>query len=148
MKRPVNVYREMLQEELSAFRPVASREEILDCLEKNRNEARSEVLQAGWPSDQRAARLIWAGIGFLAFGRLDRLEETLQTILAFPQSANYSACRYYVPAIERLLPLPSHLRLTDNPQGVLEWFRTHADQIQWDEELGKFVYAKSEVHLS
>src|SRR4029078_6919579 len=119
--------------------PVVRRAEIVDCLENYWNEARSEAIPIQWPSDQRAARLIWAGVGFLAFGRLDYLKETLQTISAFPQSANYSTCRYYVLAIERLLPLPGHLHLADHPEGILDWFQSNADKLKWSEDLGRFI---------
>ena len=148
MDRPADVFQEMLRQELSAFRPVVKRAEVLGCLEEYWNEAQNQSVPMRWPADQRAARAVWAGIGFLIFGRLDHLKDTLQTIVAFPQSANYSTCRYYVPAIEKLLPLPGHLRLADNPAAVLDWFQSHADQIQWNEELGQFTYVDSEVHLN
>jgi len=146
MDRPADVFQEMLRQELSTFRPVVKRSDVLGCLQEFWDRAQSEAASLSWPADQRAARAIWAGIGFLVFGRLDHLEDTLLTIATFPQSAAYSTCRYYVPAIERLLPLPDHLRLANDPLGVLHWFQSHADEIQWDEEHGRFTDIKSKVH--
>jgi hypothetical protein len=84
MDRPADVFQEMLRQELSTFRPVVQRSEMLGCLEEYWNGAQSESVPMRWPADQRAARAIWAGIGFLVFGRLDHLEDTLQTIVASP----------------------------------------------------------------
>jgi hypothetical protein len=133
----------MLRKELSVFRPVADRVEILDCLESYWNEASKEDGRLQGPADQRAARRIWAGVGCLAFGRPEHLEDTLLTMMRFSGVAGYVACRYYTPGIQRLLPLPDDLSPVENPRAVLSWFRQNRDAIRWDEEAGMFVRDES-----
>src|SRR5580704_14776381 len=101
MKRPVDIYREMLNKEMSVVRPVTHQEQI-DCLEANWTEASDERQHLDWPAAQRAARRIWAGLGLLAFGRLEHLKDTVKAILDCPQAATYKICRYYISAAKKL----------------------------------------------
>lgn len=143
MTEPVSVYREMLVKELSVFRAVTERDEILVWLNNYWTELTKESPSAELLAEERAARLIWVGVGFLILGQLDHLEDTLRTMVRFPQSANYSACRYYVSGIQRLLPLPSGLSPSADPAAVLDWFQSNRYKLLWAEQLGRFVSHES-----
>ncbi len=139
MQKAVDVYREMLKREMSFFSDVTEEKAILDCLETYWQQASEEPSQYRWPVDQRAARLIWAGAGFLTFGRTNHLEETLRLFLLHPNAADYKACRYYIPVFRKLLPMPADLSPEKTPFDVLVWVRAHRDQLHWDEVNGRFV---------
>jgi hypothetical protein len=140
MARLVDTYRDLYRGDLSAFHPVKGEKEILDGLEQNWKAASEESANNKWPPEQRAARRIWAGIGFLVFGCLHHFRETLETIKRFPQAATSLTCRYYVPAIDKLLPLPTNISSTGNLNAVLDWFQSNSVRLQWEESEGKFVH--------
>jgi hypothetical protein len=147
MTRPVDVYREMLQKDVSGPHPSSS-EEILACLESNWTKAGEEHEESQWPADQRAARKLWAGLGFLAFGRLDHLEETLQILQANPRAATSKASRYYVSALQKLLPIPEGLSPAEQPAVALRWWTSVRQRLVWSEEAGQFVDTSQAVAAS
>jgi len=130
----------MLQKDVSGPHPATS-EEILVCLESYWTKAGEEYEESQWPAEQRAARKLWAGLGFLAFGRLDHLEETLKIIQAYPRAATSKASRYYVSALKKLLPLPEALSPTEQPADLLRWWSSVCHRLAWSEEAGQFVEA-------
>lgn len=143
MNRPVDTYRDLYRTDLSVFRPVKGEKEILASLEENWKEASKKSVNIQWPLEERAARRIWAGVGFLVFGRLRYLMETFETIEQYPQAAKDVTCRYYVPAIDKLLPLPRNMSPISNPKAVLEWLKADFDRLQWSEKAGRFVCSAS-----
>jgi len=134
----------MLQKDVSGPHPATS-EQILACLESSWTKAGEEHEESQWPADQRAARRLWAGLGFLAFGRLDHLEETLKIILANPRAATSKASRYYVSALQKLLPLPEGLSPAKQPADALRWWSSVCHRLVWSEEAGRFVEAPHTV---
>ncbi len=138
MTRPVDVYREMLQKDVSGPHP-ATRAEILACLESYWAKTGEEHEDSQWPTEQRAARRLWAGLGFLAFGSLDHLEETLKVLQAYPRAATSKASRYYMSALRKLLPLPEGLSPAEQPAEVLRWWNSVRGTLAWSEDAGQFV---------
>jgi hypothetical protein len=147
MTRSVDVYREMLQKDVSGPHPATS-EEILTSLESNWTQAGEEHKESQWPADQRAARRLWAGLGFLAFGRLDHLEETLKIIQAHPRAPSSKVSQYYVSALQKLLPLPEGLSPAEQPAETLQWWTSVREKIVWSEEAGQFVDSTRAVAAS
>jgi hypothetical protein len=138
MTRPVEIYREMLEKGVSGPFPATS-EEILASLESYWTKVAEESEESQWPADQRAARRLWAGLGFLAFCRLDHLEETLKIIQAYPRAATSKASRYYVSARQKLLPLPDGLSPAEQPADALRWWTSVCQRLVWSEEACQFV---------
>src|SRR4051794_5360266 len=144
MTRPVDVYREMLQKDVSGPHP-ATREEILASLESYWTKAGEEHDESQWPAEQRAARRLWAGLGLLAFGRLDHLEDTFRILQAHPRAATAKASRYYMSALQQLLPLPRGLSPAQQPADALRWWNSVCQRLVWSEEAGRFVEATHPV---
>jgi hypothetical protein len=144
MTRPVDVYREMLQKDVSGPRP-ATTEETLATLDLYWTKTSDQHDANEWPIGQRIPRRIWAGLGLMAFGRLGHLEETLKIIQAYPGAASSKTCRYYLSAIQNLLPLPDRLSPVKHIHDVLRWWRSISDRLVWSEEEGRFIETPDKV---
>jgi hypothetical protein len=136
MTKPAQIYREMIEEEFSTLRPALAGISVTEWLQSAWELYRASQQQ---PEENRAARMVWAAVGLLAYGRTDHVEEMLKLIERFPKCTDYKACRYYVQGIKQLLPLPEELSPTQNPRETLKWFSDNAAKLLWDEEQGRVV---------
>jgi hypothetical protein len=73
------------------------------------------------------------GIGLLAYGHLEVIEDVLENL---PDGRNNA--RTLVSAIPALLPIPYH---PFDAKKTREWFQAHRDHLVWSEEHGKFLLA-------
>jgi hypothetical protein len=144
VRKPAENYRDMLRKEMSVFRAVTEPSEIVQCLTTYGEEALNYDKYPYWTEDERAARLIWSGLGFFILGCIDCLDSVLAIIVAFPAASEHKVCRYYIPAIDCLLPLPDHLSIKKDPSAIRDWVRSHYNELSWDEHAGKIVYAQSQ----
>lgn len=133
--KPCDSYRDMIRQSLVFLRG-ATDEDILRILDKTWEESGDPAHPRGWTDDERAVLRIWSGLGFLIFGRLDKLEETLALVVEKPDALNEKPCRYFASAVWNLVPFPRTLR---GPQARLDWLREHGAHLWWDEALGVFA---------
>lgn len=141
MVNPAQVYREMVREDLSFFKPVTDQDSVINALQYTWRTARNEHRDRYWPERSRVALMIWSGIGLLAYGRLDYLEETLKLIASHPDAIGHKFCRYYVSGIGRLLPIPAGLSSQEDAGEILAWYRTCKGRLRWKEAVGRFELA-------
>lgn len=139
-------YREMLAEELSSVsRPVTERAQVVRALEAFWIRATTDLENGTDPHGRAPARLLWAGLGLLAYGNLDRVETMLETIARYPDAIRHKPCRYYASALQSLIPFPATIVPSLAPADAIAWFRTVRDRLRWDEERGEFFEAEAVV---
>jgi hypothetical protein len=142
MKRQVDIYREMFLKDLSVGDRLTAQQAV-QSLDANWKMAGEWTVDASWPSEQRAARRIWAGIGLLVFGRVEHLVNVVRDIAQYPEAAGYKIARRYVMAMQNLLPLPAGLSLQNRPHDVLAWLEANHNQLSWNEEAGRVIRSPS-----
>jgi hypothetical protein len=138
MAPTAETYREMLCRDMSVFKLVDARDEVLTCLQDNWSAALDDTRASSWSGENRAAILVWAGIGFFVYGDSTRIGEALRILVERPQVADRKLCRYYICAIQHLLPVPSEWSVLDEPKRFLEWFVQYRDKIAWNERKGRY----------
>jgi hypothetical protein len=142
MRRPVDIYREMFLKDLSV-RGQLTEQQAIQSLDANWKMVDERTEDPSWPADQRAARRIWAGIGLLVFGRLDRLVDVVRDLAQFPDAAGYKIARHYIAAIRKLVPFPEGLSLHSRPRDVLAWLEANRSKLIWDEGAGRVFQSSS-----
>lgn len=134
-------YREMMAEELSTVsRPVTERAQVVRTLESFWVQATTDLENGTDPHGRAPARLLWAGLGLLAYGNLDHVETVLETIAQYPDAIHHKPCRYYASALESLIPFPTPIVPLLAPVDAVAWFRTVRNRLRWNEETGRVVW--------
>jgi hypothetical protein len=137
-------YREMLRQEMSVFKPVTDRDEVLACLRDYWNAALDSTQAKSWSDDSRAATLVWSAIGYFVHGDTTKIDRALNLLVDRPHVADLKPCRYYIAAIQHLSPVSVEWSILDDPRPFLEWFAQHRDNLRWDDDKGKYLLIVNE----
>lgn len=98
-----------------------------------------EILQVY--RDSTALALVYAGIGMLAYGNLEVLDEIIN-YLPRPIADEGAVSRNVGFALKGILPLPKYLddiSIRKHPEELREWFQENRDRLIWSEKQGKYV---------
>lgn len=131
----------MLAEELSSVSHPASRSAHESALEAFWIRATTDLKNGTDPHGRAPARLLWAGLGLLACGNLNRVETMLETIALYPDAIHQKPCRYYASALESLIPFPATIVPSLAPTDAVAWFRAVRNRLRWNEERGEVTFA-------